>query len=214
MYVAPAFKTDDAKALDFVAERAFGTVIAVDGALPVAAHLPLYIDRSGSKVRFETHVARGNPLHEIVQRNPTVLVTVQGPDAYVSPDWYVSKDQVPTWLYVSVHLAGRARVIAAENTLAHVDRLSDQHEARLLPKPIWRSSKMTAEKRAAMVRAIVGLEIEIDTITAAWKIGQHKPLPDQLEVARQLDRRGRDNDVSGGSTSLGSWLATRAQPGT
>jgi transcriptional regulator len=214
MYVAPAFKTDDAKALDFAAERAFGTVVAVDNGIPVAAHVPLYLDRSGPRVRLETHVARGNPLHEIITRNPAVLVMVQGPDGYISPDWYVSKDQVPTWLYVSVHMTGHATVIPADKTLAHVERLSDQHEARLLPKPIWRTAKMTAAKRDAMLRAIVGFEIEVRAITGAWKLGQHKTLPDQMEVARQLDARGRKQDVSGGSTALGHWLATRAQPGT
>jgi transcriptional regulator len=214
MYVAPAFQTDDAQALDFAAERAFGSVVAVNDGIPVAAHLPLFIDRRGPMVRLETHVAHGNPLHEIIMRNPAVLVMIQGPDAYVSPDWYVSKDQVPTWLYVSVHMTGQAKVIPAERTLAHVDRLSDQHEARLLPKPIWRTAKMTEAKRDAMLRAIVGLEIHVETITGAHKLGQHKSLPDQMEVARQLDARGRKQDVSGGSTTLGHWLATRAQPGT
>ncbi len=214
MYVPPVFKTDEIKALDFAAERAFGTVVAIDDGAPVATHVPLYIDRSGPTVRLETHVARGNLLHEIITRNPAVLIMVQGPDAYVSPDWYVSKDQVPTWLYVSVHMTGHAKMIPSDQTLAHVDRLSDQHEARLLPKPIWRSTKMTVAKRDAMLRAIVGLDIAIETITGSWKLNQHKTLPDQMEVARQLDARGRKQDVSGGSTTLGHWLATRAQPGT
>ena len=34
------------------------------------------------------------------------LMAVNGADAYVSPDWYVSPDQVPTWLYQAVHLTG------------------------------------------------------------------------------------------------------------
>jgi transcriptional regulator len=213
MYVAPMFQTDDAKALDFVAERAFGSIVVVDNGVPVAAHVPLYLDRQGATLRVETHVARGNPMHDIIARAPTVLIMVQGPDAYVSPDWYVSTDQVPTWLYVSVHLTGRAQVLPASETLAHVDRLSDQHEARLLPKPIWRSTKMTAAKRDSMLRAIVALEIRVESITAAWKLGQHKPLPDQLEVARRLDARGRRQDVTGGSTTLGAWMTTRGQPG-
>jgi transcriptional regulator len=213
MYVAPMFQADADTALDFVAERAFGTVVAVDDGRPVAAHVPLFVARTGSTVRLETHVARGNPLHEIVTRNPAVLITVQGPDAYISPDWYVSPDQVPTWLYVSVHLTGRATLIPAAATLAHVDRLGDQHEARLLPKPIWRTAKMTTAKRDALLRAIVGIDITVEAITGAWKLGQHKALPDQIEVARQLDARGRRQDVSGGSTTLGSWLGTRGLPG-
>jgi transcriptional regulator len=101
MYVAPVFKAEDAKAWDFVARRGFGTLIAVDEGRPVASHLPFLVERTETGARLAMHVARVNPLHGIVTRAPQVLLTVMGPDAYVSPDWYVQKDQVPTWNYVS-----------------------------------------------------------------------------------------------------------------
>ena len=39
-------------------------------------------------------------------------MAVNGADAYVSPDWYASPDQVPTWLYQSVHLTGTVRQLS------------------------------------------------------------------------------------------------------
>jgi transcriptional regulator len=49
--------------------------------------------------KLEFHVARANPLGSMAEKGGTWLVAVQGHDAYVSPDWYASADQVPTWLY-------------------------------------------------------------------------------------------------------------------
>ncbi len=187
MYVPPAFKTDDDTALAFAAARGFGTLVAVDQGRPIAAHLPFVLSRDGSVVSIEMHVARANPLHAIIAAAPDVLMTVMGPDTYISPDWYVSADQVPTWNYVSVHLSGTAKVLPQIENLDHADRLSAQFEEKLLPKKPWVSSKMTAQKRVAMLHAIVGIEITVTTIEAQWKLGQHKSSADQDGVLRGLE---------------------------
>ena len=191
MYVPPVFKVDDATALAFVEARGFGMVVAVDGVMPKAVHVPfLRVRGADGKLRLEMHVARANPFHDLVARAPAVMIAVSGPDAYISPDWYVAKDQVPTWNYIAVHLRGRAIIMPAEATLGHVDRLSAAFEERLLPKPPWRSEKMTPAKRAAMLAAIVVLEIEVDGFDATWKLGQHKSRADRIEVARNLEWLG------------------------
>lgn len=191
MYVPPLFKTNDDTALAFAAARGFGTLIAVDQGRPVAAHLPFVMHNDGSLgVRLELHVARANPLHSIIAGAPDVLLTVMGPDAYISPDWYVSADQVPTWNYVSVHLTGTAATLPLNENLGHADRLSAQFEERLRPKKPWLSSKMTETRRAAMLGAIVGIEITVTKVEAQWKLGQHKSVADQEGVIRGLDMLG------------------------
>jgi transcriptional regulator len=190
MYVPPVFKVEHDAALAFVAKRGFGTVVAVDGATPVAVQVPFLCERrADGLVRLECHVARANPFHTIIARAPGVLVTVSGPDAYISPDWYVAADQVPTWNYIAVHLRGAAKLLPVEATLDHVDRLSAEFEERLLPKPPWRSQKMTPARRSAMLAAIVVFEIAIESFDASWKLGQHKTRADRLEVARMLDQQ-------------------------
>jgi transcriptional regulator len=193
MYVPAVFKTDDATAWAFVEARGFGTVVAVDGTKPIAAHLPFLIDRTNPTPRLEMHVAKANPLHDVLARNGDVLITVTGPDAYISPDWYIADDQVPTWNYVSVHLTGTARVLARERTRMHVDHLSAKFEAVLTPKPPWTSDKMTPAKRDAMLSAIVAFDIEITGLEAQWKLAQHKPRADRHEVIRMLQWRGDRN---------------------
>jgi transcriptional regulator len=190
MYIPTVFTTDTDKALDFAATRGFGTFVAVDGGRPVASHLPFLLERRDGRVMLEAHVARANPLHDIFARAPDVLVTVMGPDAYISPDWTIAKDQVPTWTYVSVHLSGVARLLPAVENLAMVDRMSAAFEERLKPKRPWTSDKMTPAKREAMLKAIVGLEVEVTAVEGQWKLNQHKPRADRMEVVRMLDWRG------------------------
>ncbi len=190
MYIPPVFKIDDGTALAFVAKRGFGTLVAVDGGRPVASHLPFLLHRDEGRLWVELHVARANPLHEIITRAPDVLLTVMGPDAYISPDWYVSADQVSTWNYVSVHLSGIARIVPQPDNLDHVDRLSAHFEAQLLPKEPWTSAKMTQARREAMLHAIVGMQIDITQFAAQGKFGQHKSVADQAGVIANLKALG------------------------
>ncbi len=190
MYIPPVFKIDDGTALAFVAKRGFGTLVAVDGGRPVASHLPFLLHRDEGRLWVELHVARANPLHEIITRAPDVLLTVMGPDAYISPDWYVSADQVSTWNYVSVHLSGIARIVPQPDNLDHVDRLSAHFEAQLLPKEPWTSAKMTQARREAMLHAIVGMQIDITQFAAQGKFGQHKSAADQAGVIANLKSLG------------------------
>jgi len=210
MYIPPAFKTDDATALAFAAKRGFGTLVAVDGGRPVASHLPflLHGDEPGA-ISIALHVARANPIAEIIGRAPDVLLTVLGPDTYISPDWYVSADQVSTWNYVSVHFTGTARTIAQADNLAHVDRLSARFEADLLPKTPWTSAKMTPARREAMLQAIVGIEITVTKIEAQWKLGQHKQAADQDGVVANLEKLG----TPAATAYLEQWRAWRAAKG-
>ena len=190
MYVNDAFKTDAAAAWAFVAERGFGAIVAIDNGTPVSAHVPLLVTGTADKRAVEFHVARANPIHAIIAASPRVLLTVTGPDAYISPDWYVSADQVPTWNYMAAHLTGTARAMDQDQALDHVERMSLAFERRLLPKKPWSTSKMTAQKRAMMLAAIVPIEIEIERIECAFKLSQNKTVTDRMEAARMLDWRG------------------------
>lgn len=190
MYVNPAFKTPDDEAWAYVAARGFGTVVAIDNGRPVASHVPLLVTGDGARRGIEFHLARANPLHEIIGRGPDVLVTVSGPDAYISPDWYTSEDQVPTWNYIAAHISGTAKAMPPERALEHVERMSLSFEERLRPKKPWSTSKMTPKRREMMLKAIVPIEIAVTGIECSFKLGQNKSVTDRMEAARMLDWRG------------------------
>jgi transcriptional regulator len=195
MYVHSAFQTDPSTAQQLLLERGFGTLIATDEAMPVAAHVPFLFSPEGTQGMIELHVARANPIHEAIRRNPAVLLACTGADAYISPDWYVSENQVPTWNYVAVHAAGSARIMDPSDLAGHVDRLAAHFEA-WLPKAPWTTAKMDGQRLAAMLNAIVGIVVEVKTVQAQAKLGQHKGRPDHEGAVAGLRALGDPNAVA------------------
>jgi transcriptional regulator len=187
MYTPPMFKPDRAASLAFAEARGFGTVCAWDGKRPIASLLPFYLtstDDGTPQAAF--HVARHNPLVNLADGTSSWLMAVTGADAYVSPDWYASPDQVPTWLYQAVHLTGPVRKQSDSELGPHLDALSAKFENWLAPKPPWTSSKMTAGRLDAMKKAIVGLVMTIEEIEGSFKLNQHKSDVDYAGVAEAL----------------------------
>lgn len=191
MYVHPAFKVHPATALAFAAARGFGLVIACDGGRPVGAHLPFrLIEADGKTPKLEFHVARNNPLGAMADKGGTWLVAVQGPDTYVSPDWYASKEQVPTWLYEAVHLSGPVQVIQSGHTQAHTEKLSDKFEGWIEGKKPWLLDKVSDKRRDMLLKGIIGIEMTIESIEGNFKLNQHKSNEDHVAIANALGKQG------------------------
>jgi transcriptional regulator len=181
------FKPDRATSLAFAEARGFGTVCAWDGTKPIASSLPFYLTSADDGTPHALfHVARHNPLVRLADGASSWLMAVNGADAYVSADWYVSPEQVPTWLYQAVHLTGTVRQLPGDELGAHLDTLSAKFEGWLAPKPPWTSSKMTAGRLDAMKKAIVGLVMSVDEVEGSFKLNQHKSDADHAAVASAL----------------------------
>lgn len=193
MYVPPLFKPAESDIWAFVEARAFATIVAVDGTRPIASSAPILVDRAGSAPLVQFHLARANPMHKVLAASPDTMLLVDGPDAYLSPDWYELDDQVPTWTYLRAELRGTARILPQDEFLAHVDRLSAVFENRLLPKKPWVSGKMTPHKRDAMLKAIVCVEVAVTSIEGSFKLAQTKAAEGRISAARHLaGRPGED----------------------
>ena len=135
MYTPTMFKPDRAASLAFAETRGFGTVCAWDGHKPIASLLPFYLTSANDGTPLAAfHLARHNPLVNLADGTTSWLLAVSGADAYVSPDWYVSPDQVPTWLYEAVHLTGTVRKLSDDELAVQVDTLSAKFENRLGPR--------------------------------------------------------------------------------
>ena len=190
MYTPPPFKPDRAASLAFAERRGFGLVTASDGHKPVASLAPFYLSYAADGTpQAAFHVARHNPLAMLAGGSSPWLLAIAGADAYVSADWYVSPDQVPTWLYQAVHLTGPVRRLSDDELALQIDALSAKFEARLLPKRPWTSAKMTAGRLEAMKKAIVGLSMQVEEVEGSFKFNQHKSDADFVAVAEALAAR-------------------------
>ena len=187
MYTPPMFKSDRATSLAFAEARGFGTVCAWNGNKPIASPLPFYLDYADDGTpRAVFHVARGNPLIALADAAACWLLVVNGSDAYVSPDWYVSPDQVPTWLYQTLHLTGRVRRLSDDELAAQLDTLSAKFEGWLAPKKPWTVLKMATARLEALKKAIVGLVLTVEEVEGTFKLNQHKSDVDYAAVSHAL----------------------------
>jgi len=173
MHPASAFlETDEDRLRNLIAERGFGLIIAQGSNGPVCAHAPVLLEQS--ILRF--HLSSANGLNAALALDPRALCVVTGPDAYVSPDWYGIRDQVPTWNYVSAEISGTVRAIAPEQAALMLDDLSAMFEARLAPKPVWTRAKMDPVRFDTMVRqGIIAYEMDVTNLTGVSKLSQNKP---------------------------------------
>ena len=180
MHPNRAFAWEDRDAmLGFVAEIAFCTIF-VEG--PFVVHAPVVV---GAPDRIRFHIARGNRAAAALDGR-RALLSCLGPDAYISPDWYGSDDQVPTWNYVAVEAEGPLRRLDETELTALLDALGDAHETRLAPKPAWTRGKMTPGRFEAMLKAIVGFELNAEALRGTRKLGQTKTKAERIAAADGL----------------------------
>ncbi|WPB58001.1 FMN-binding negative transcriptional regulator [Xylophilus sp. GOD-11R] len=193
MYLPPHFAESRPQELHRVLrEHPFATLVTQGPDGPDANHLPFEFDpAAGPHGRLIAHIARANPLLHDVPDGAPVLAIFRAGDAYISPNWYPSKHethrQVPTWNYRVVHVHGRLRFRDDEKFVRGVvARLTRAHEASE-PRP-WRMGDSATDFIDGMLRAIVGIEIDIERIVGKYKLSQNKETRDRLGAADGLDR--------------------------
>ena len=143
MHPNPTYRrASDSRALAFVRTRSFGQITCngPDGLL--SAHVPVLLSEDASTL--DLHLVRSNPIVRYLSEPRDVLLSITGPDGYVSPDWYGADDQVPTWNYVAVSIRGALEKLDQTMIRNTIDRQSAHFETQKDKTP-WTSSKMTPE---------------------------------------------------------------------
>jgi transcriptional regulator len=177
-----------------IAEYPFGTLITHGSSGLDANHIPFELAAEDGELGvLRAHVARANPVWQDVANGDEVLVVFHAGDAYISPNWYPSKHelhkQVPTWNYMVVHAHGRITVLDDERYVRGlIGRLTRTHEASE-PKP-WKMSDAPKDYVDTMVKAIVGVQIEITRLVGKSKLSQNKDASDIQGAAEALKSTG------------------------
>jgi transcriptional regulator len=189
MHIPPPFQASRSDCLALAERRGFGLVCAHDGKAPVVAWLPFHLGYAGDGTPTVTfHVARPNPLTAAPLRQQNWLLAISESDAYVSPRWYASPQQVPTWLYKAVNLSGPVRVLDGTDLERHLDTLSARFESAGA-EPAWTVKEVAAPRRAALMAAIVGLSMTVEQVEGSFKLNQHKSDADHLAIMSALEQQ-------------------------
>jgi transcriptional regulator len=171
-----------------IREHPFATLIVMKDGVPEVNHVPLILSDDAKFLRG--HLARGNGLAHAAMSGSKMWVVFHGPHAYVTPTWYPSKQEdgkvVPTWNYMVVHVEGVMRLTDEPSwLLKNVEDLSTHHE--VLRHSQWRIHDAPADYLQMMTRGIMGLEIEVTSMTGKFKLSQNKSPADHGGVATGLE---------------------------
>jgi transcriptional regulator len=203
MYTPPAFRDDEKESL-FATIRAaqLANFVTATAEGPLATPLPLFLDASESEHGvIYGHLAKTNPQWQA----PLVgdaLAIFMGPDAYVTPSWYATKQEtgkvVPTWNYVTVHASGPVEFFDdPARLLEAVRRLTELHEANLRDggrSAPWAVADAPKDFIQAQLRGIVGLRMPVTKLEGKCKMSQNRNAADRAGVAAGLAANGRTSD--------------------
>jgi transcriptional regulator len=190
MYVPSAFREDDLAALHAtISDARLANLVTATAEGLVATPLPLLLaPEEGPHGTLYGHVARANPQWKLPPMGEAMALFM-GPDAYVSPSWYPSKQEhgkvVPTWNYIAIHAYGPAEFFDDPDRLLElVTKLTDRHEGPRA-KP-WAVTDAPPPFIRAQLRGIVGLRMPILRLEGKRKMSQNRSEADRRGVAAGL----------------------------
>lgn len=189
MYIPRLNKVDDPETIrQFVSDVGFATLVTPSDAGLRVSHLPVLYVASTDNGVVSGHMAKGNDHWKAFDGTAESVVIYQGPDAYVSPEWYESKPAVPTWNYSVVHMRGAVTAIHDDEWLVeHVDELVDFHESGIGEGSAEWSY---AEIRDKLLGGIVGFQMEVASIEGKFKLSQNRSAEDRRGVIEALESSG------------------------
>jgi len=198
MHIPSKFKQkNDSQLKNIIKEYSFATLVTYSQSGIDATHLPVILRDIEGKDVIQAHIAKANKLWQSVKSGSKVLLIFNGPNCYISPNYYPTKKDsgkaVPTWNYVAVHVKGNISFIHDEQWLRNmIDNLTNMHESNQeIP---WSISDAPDSYIKKMLSAIVGIEISIDSIDGQWKLSQNQPDINKLGVVQAL-KNSSDTDA-------------------
>jgi len=190
MYILKPFAASEEDSLGVISKYPLATLISTDESGEFSAtSLPLIWRRDGSALKLYGHYAKRNPQWQHFRDRTKVLAVFTGPQAYITPTWYVSGRDVPTWNYVSVQVTGSVRLIQDFDGLCMILKEMTDDLERTKPKPWEFELPSDLLTPAALENAIVGFEIAVTKLEGKFKLGQARPLADQQSVFANLSEQ-------------------------
>jgi transcriptional regulator len=198
MYIPAHFEQPDIGTMhELIRAYPLATLVTLSSNGLNANHIPLHLSVDASPFGVLTgHVARANPIWSDLASEVEVLAVFQGPNAYISPSWYATKQEtgkvVPTWNYSAIHAYGTLRIIDDAAWLrAQLGMLTADHEAAFAEP--WAVSDAPADFTDKLIEAVIGIEISITRLQGKWKVSQNQPPRNQASIMQGLTENGQQD---------------------
>ena len=196
MYIPEPFTiANQREQLDFIQEIGWGHLTGILEGIPYVTHLPLLLEDENDELKLVGHMARANPHWKSFSEESLQLVVFEGSNCYISPNWYISQNAVPTWNYVTAHVYGEPRIIEDPDYIrTYQKKLVDKYEEQQnIP---WHLEDLDNVFVNDMFRAIVTFEIQIAHIECKFKLSQNRPSADRKSVVTALEATGKKAETA------------------
>lgn len=192
MYIPRRYEEKDKEQLfAFIRENSFAILVSIKDGIPIGSHIPLLLEKNEEGMNVLVgHISKGNEQKQTLQEGTTVLAIFSGPHSYISPTWYTQLN-VPTWNYIAVHVYGKIRIMEGQQLWQALSRLVDYFE-QSRPCPL-KMEEIPEKILHEDFRGIVGFEIQIETMQAAYKLSQNRDAESYDQVIRQLEQASDEN---------------------
>ena len=188
MYIPDRYKNKNIDAVkDFLSDNAFGILIHQGNQKLQGTHIPMLLDqdKNGNNI-LVGHLSRANPQWQHFKDNDEILAIFTGAHCYISSSWY-QKESVPTWNYIAVHVYGKIKIVEGKTLIDDMRMLVDKYE-KTSKDPV--SMDRLSPKSMKMVHGVVGFQIEITEIQAAYKLSQNRDETDHKNIIKELEQLG------------------------
>ena len=181
MYSPEAFKITDENIIEaFINNNPFAILTSENNGKIEITHLPINRLKDG---KLYGHLAKAN-VHSKIDESQEVCFIFSGEHAYISPTYYETTFNVPTWNYSAVHIYGTIKYI---DDNVKVWKLLNETTKIYEGKNGWQLPQ--EEKFKDLINFIRFFEIKVTNIEAKFKFNQNKTEEDIKKVIQSL----RDN---------------------
>ncbi len=193
VYVQKHFELDPQRVAELIATVGAGDLITNGERGLQATRLPFSYDPNQGE--FGTLRAHLSLINQQWKDDGEALVIISGPEHYISPSIIPSAAErdtvVPTWNYVVAHVRGRLVVHHDDEfKLACLRELVAMHETS------WSLDNVPDAHLMGMLKALVGVEIEVTSIEAKAKLSQNASSSDLAGMISALAASGHGADTA------------------
>ncbi len=199
MYLPKHFSQDeDVKVRKLIDQNGFVTLLSYPkNEQPFINHLPIiFSSQPNEEDILLGHMAKRNPQWMHFKENPGCTIIVSGGHTYITPRWYKSGRDVPTWNYAIAHLHGKIELIEGFNEQVEIlKQLSRFYES---PSPTPWEFELPDDllDPSALTSAIISFKFRIEKVEAKFKLSQNRPQEDRDGIIEGLLERTDDMSKS------------------
>lgn len=197
---------DPGDALGLLATADHGHLTAWDGgaAQPELAFMHYAFNAEAGEITG--HLANGNPLLDLLARQPRAIFTVAGASAFVPSHWLerdpdvpMGNYRVPTSYYSWAQFQVEATLVRDPGEIrADLSKLLHRHQ------PEGRHPGLDPDDTGwtRLMGAITGLRLAVRGARSRWKYGQNRTREQRLAIVGRLRERGRGQDEAAAQSVL------------